>query len=121
MKPGRLPLRAPPRPVCQLCDYILQQPVSRRTFLAAAALKPPSVRRQAAPTQPALPRISARRIQTSWRNVDKADFEDAAVSPQSTSDSIAAVKTRLAEVEAQIRAILDSNRVESEQTICEVL
>lgn len=121
MKPGSLPLRVPSRPVCQLCDYILQQPVSRRAFLAASTLKTPSVRRQTARTQPTLPRISARHIQTSWRDVEKADFPEVAVSPQATSDSIAAVKTRLVEVEAQIKAVVDSNRVESEQTICDIL
>ncbi|KAJ4986670.1 hypothetical protein SVAN01_07856 [Stagonosporopsis vannaccii] len=120
MTPGSLPLRVPSRPVCQLCDYILQQRVSRRAFLTAATLKT-SAPRQTARTQPALPRLSARRIQTSWRNVDKADFANAAASPQLTSDSIAAVKTRLAEVEAQIKALFDSDRVESEQTVCDIL
>lgn len=121
MRPGSLPLRVPSRPVCQFCDYILQQPGSRRAFLAASTLKGPSVRRQTARTQPSLPRISARRIQTSWRNVERADFAEDAVSPQSTSESIAAVKARLADVEAQIKAIFDSHRVESENTIYEIL
>lgn len=121
MKPGSLPLRVPSRPVCQLCDYILQQPVSRRAFLAASTLKTSSVRRQTARTQPALPRIPARRIQTNWRNVDQTDFPGAPVSPQSTSESIAAVKARLAEVEAQIKAILGSNKIEGEKAIYAVL
>jgi hypothetical protein len=121
MKPGSLPLRVPSRPVCQLCDYILQQPVSRRAFLAASTLKTPSTRRQNARTPAAIPRIYARRIQTSWRNVDQSDFAEAAVSPQTTSDSIVAVKERLAAVEAQIRHVFDSNKVESEATICEIL
>lgn len=122
MKRGSLPLRVPSRPVCQLCDYILQQPVSRRAFLTASALKTPAARRQTARTQAAIPRISARRIQTNWRNVEPADFQDAAaVSPQAASDSIVAVKTRLAEVEKQIKHIFDSNKVESEATIYGVL
>lgn len=121
MKPGSLPLRVPSRPVCQLCDYILQQPVSRRAFLTASTLKRSSVRRQTAPTQPTLPRTTARRIQTNWRNFEKTEFAENSVSPQSTSESIAAVKTRLAQVEAQIKTIFDSNTVESEQTICDIL
>ncbi|KAF2632125.1 hypothetical protein BU25DRAFT_406648 [Macroventuria anomochaeta] len=121
MKPGALPLRVQSRPVCQLCEYILLQPVSRRAFLTAPTLKTASIRRQTARTQAAIPRIPARRIQTSWRNVDQADFPEAAVSPQSTSDSIAAVKTRLAEVEAQIKHIFDSNKVEGENTIYRIL
>ncbi|KAH6614952.1 hypothetical protein C7974DRAFT_402967 [Boeremia exigua] len=121
MKPGRLPLRVPSRPVCQLCDYIRQQPVSRRAFLAASTLKTPAAPRRTVRTPPALPRISARHIQTNWRNVDQADFAEAPVSPQSMSDSIAAVKTQLAQVEAQIRAIFDSHRVESENTIYGIL
>ncbi len=122
MKPGRLPLRAQSRPVCQLCDYILQQPVSRRTFLTASALKTPSVRRQTARPPNGLPGILARRIQTNWRNVEQADFAAAEeVGPQSTSDQIAAVKTRLAEVEAQIKAIFESQKVESQATIHDVL
>ncbi|KAL1604528.1 hypothetical protein SLS59_003723 [Nothophoma quercina] len=125
MQPARLPLRVPSRPVCQLCDYILQQPVSRRTFLTTSTLKTPSIRRQNARTQAAIPRIPTRRIQTTWRNVEKADFPEdfpeAVASPLSTSDSIADVKTRLAEVEAQIRDIFDSNKVETEKTIYEIL
>jgi hypothetical protein len=120
MKPGSLPLRVQSRPVCQLCDYVLQQPVSRRAFLTASTLKTPSIRRQTARTQAAIPRISARRIQTTWRNVDKSDFPED-YSPQATSNSIAAVKTKLAEVEAQVKAILNSNKVESEKTIYAVL
>lgn len=120
MKPGSLPLRPQSRPLCQLCDYILQQPVSRRAFLTASTLKTPSIRRQTARTQAAVPRITARHIQTNWRNVDQADFPDE-VSPQATSDSIAAVKGKLAEVEAQIKAIFDSNKVESERTIYAIL
>ncbi|KAF1364950.1 hypothetical protein EJ07DRAFT_161922 [Lizonia empirigonia] len=121
MKPGALPLRVQSRPVCQLCDYILQQPVSRRSFLAASTLKIPSIRRQTARTHAAIARIPARRIQTNWRNVEHADFLEAAVSPQSTSESIAAVKTRLAGVEAQIKGIFESNKIEPERTIYAVL
>ncbi|KAJ4352739.1 hypothetical protein N0V95_004012 [Ascochyta clinopodiicola] len=121
MKPGSLPLRVPSRPVCQLCDYIRQQPLSRRTFLAASTLKTPSLRRQAARSQAATPRISARHIQTNWRNVEQADFPETAASPHSTSDSVAAVKTRLAEVEAQIKAIFESNKGKPEKSIYAVL
>lgn len=121
MKTGSLPLRAPSRPVCQLCDFLLPQPVSRRAFLTASTIKTPSLRRQTARTPAALPRIPARRIQTSWRNVDQSDFPEDVVSPQATSDSVAAVKARLEEVETQIRLMIDSNRVEPEQTIYEIL
>ncbi|KAF2996657.1 hypothetical protein E8E13_003702 [Curvularia kusanoi] len=125
MKPGSMPMRVPARPVCQLCDFLLPQSVSRRAFLTTSTLKTPSLRRQTArTTHAATPRIPARRIQTSWRNVERADFPESAStagSPQATSDSVAAVKERLAEVEAQIRALIDSNRAESEKTIYEIL
>ncbi len=122
MKPGSLPLRVPSRPVCQFSNYIRQQPLSRRTFLTASALKTPTAPRQTTRTPPARPWISTRHVQTSWRDVDQEDFPpETAVSPQSTSDSVATVKTQLTHVEAQIKAIFDSNSVESEKTIFEVL
>ena len=120
MKPGRVPMRVPSRPVCQLCDFLVPQSVSRRAFITASTIKTPSLRRQTARTQAAIPRIPARRIQTNWRNVDKDDFPEdapAPASPQATSESVAAVKKRLAELEAQIRILIDSNKVESEKTI----
>ena len=113
-------MRVPSRPVCQLCDFLVPQSVSRRAFITASTIKNPSLRRQTARTQAAIPRIPARRIQTNWRNVDKDDFPEdapAPASPQATSESVAAVKKRLAEMEAQIRILIDSNKVESEKTI----
>ncbi|KAF2131502.1 hypothetical protein P153DRAFT_365080 [Dothidotthia symphoricarpi CBS 119687] len=119
MKPTCLPLRARSRPVCQLCDFILQQPAPRRSFLSASALKAlspspsPSTRRQSTRNHGALPRIPVRPITTTAvRRAQGAEVaEDGGLQ---LSDRIAAIKTKLAEVERHIKAIYDSPRVEPE-------
>jgi len=119
MKPGALPMRLPSRPVCQLCDFILQQPVNRRAFVSASSLKAPSIRRQAARSHAALPRTILRAFTTTARQLQA--LESVYNGSLSLSDRIAGLKAKLAEVEAQIRAIYDSPKVEGEPAILRVL
>ncbi|KAF2856030.1 hypothetical protein T440DRAFT_463366 [Plenodomus tracheiphilus IPT5] len=116
MKPGRLPLRAQSRPVCQLCDYILQQPAGRRMFLSASSFKAPSIRRTPARLAP---RIPVRSITTTTRKGQEVGSESNG--DLQTSERIASVKTKLAEVESRIREIHNSPRVQSEAVIMGVL
>jgi hypothetical protein len=115
MKPGSLPMRVRPRPVCQLCDYILQQPVSRRAFLATSSLKTPSIRRQTARTPAATPRTPTRTLTT--RAQDATVLEGRDDGGLQTSERIAALKTELAYVESRIREIYDSPKVETEAVV----
>ncbi|KAI4686619.1 uncharacterized protein J4E84_005900 [Alternaria hordeiaustralica] len=117
MKPGNLPMRAQSRPVCQLCDYILQKPASRRAFLSASSLRTPSIRRQNARTTTLTPRISVRSIATTPRTAAAIDTRDDG--SLHTSDRIAALKSHLAQVEARIQEIFNSPKVEKEHVIME--
>ncbi|KAH6861108.1 hypothetical protein BKA58DRAFT_392869 [Alternaria rosae] len=117
MKPGNLPMRAQSRPICQLCDYILQQPASRRAFLSTSSLRTPSIRRQNARTTTLAPRISVRSIATTPRTAAAIDTRDDG--GLHTSDRIAALKSQLAQVEARIQEIFNSPKVEKEHIIME--
>ncbi|KAI4912453.1 hypothetical protein J4E90_005857 [Alternaria incomplexa] len=117
MKPGNLPMRVQSRPVCQLCDYILQKPASRRAFLSASSLRTPSIRRQNARTTTLTPRISVRGIATTSRTAAAIDTRDDG--GLHTSDRIAALKSHLAQVEARIQEIFNSPKVEKEHVIME--
>ncbi|KAI8936474.1 hypothetical protein NX059_006879 [Plenodomus lindquistii] len=119
MKPGRLPLRAPSRPVCQLCDYILQQPASRRTFLSASRLPAPSIRSVRRTPARLIPRIPARRITTTASKAQETGSEEHG--DLQTSDRIASVKKTLADVESRIQDIYKSPRVQQEGVIMGVL
>ncbi|KAI4667594.1 uncharacterized protein J4E88_010258 [Alternaria novae-zelandiae] len=117
MKPGNLPMRAQSRPVCQLCDYILQKPASRRAFLSASSLRTPSIRRQNARTTTLTPRIPVRGIATTPRTAAAIDTRDDG--GLHTSDRIAALKSHLAQVEARIQETFNSPKVEKEHVIME--
>ncbi|KAI4606778.1 hypothetical protein J4E83_009924 [Alternaria metachromatica] len=117
MKPGNLPMRTQSRPVCQLCDYILQKPASRRAFLSASSLRTPSIRRQNARTTTLTPRILVRSIATTPRTATAIDTRDDG--GLHTSDRIAALKSHLAQVEARIQEIFNSPKVEKEHVIME--
>ncbi|KAF1941805.1 hypothetical protein EJ02DRAFT_454794 [Clathrospora elynae] len=119
MKPGRLPLRAQSRPVCQLCDYIRQQLGSRRVFLSTSTLQAPLIRRQTARPQPLAPQILLRNITTTTRKSAVAEARDDG--GVQTSDRIVALKTKLAGVEARIREIYHSPKVETEAVILAAL
>lgn len=119
MKPGSLPLRAQSRPVCQLCDYVLQQPASRRAFLSTPSLKASSTRRQPAKFHGVVPRIPTRSIATTARKGQELGIRDEG--SLQTSERIAVLKTQLTEVEARIRAICNSPKVETEAVILEAL
>ncbi|CBX92536.1 hypothetical protein LEMA_P052420.1 [Plenodomus lingam JN3] len=125
MKPGRLPLRAQPRPrpVCQLCDYILQQPASRRPFLAASSIKapgtPPSYMIRRTPAR-LIPRIvPARSITTTVRKGQ--ELEDESNGHLQMSDRIAMVRAKLESVESQIREIYRIPKVPTEAVILGIL
>jgi hypothetical protein len=119
MKPGSLSMRLRSRPVCQLCDYILQQPGTRRAFVSASTLKAPAIRRQPAQSQVGIPRNIFRSITTTARQLQ--ELEDVEGGSLSLSDRIAGLKEQLAQVEAQIKAIYESPRIEAEATIVQVL
>jgi hypothetical protein len=117
MKPGSLPMRVRSRPTCQLCDYILQQPGSRRAFLSTSSLKSPSIRRQNARTTTLTPRPYLRTIATTSSKAAAVDTSDDG--GVQTSDRIAALKSHLAKVEARIQEIYNSPKVEKEDVILE--
>lgn len=113
MKPGPLPLRAPSRPVCQLCDFLLQRPAPRRSFLAAApTFTRPALRRHAPKQQhAALPRIpvrSAATVRTTPAQPSRVENH------QQWAERVAVLKTKLADVERHIAWITASNKVEPE-------
>ncbi|KAF2866734.1 hypothetical protein BDV95DRAFT_583695 [Massariosphaeria phaeospora] len=118
MKPSLLPLRARSRPVCQLCDYILQQPAYRRAFPAASTLRAPSIRRQVARPHGALPRISTRTIATAVRAQElEPETENKSQSP----DRITTLNAKLAKAEEEINWIYSSPKVEPEAATIKVL
>ncbi|KAK7193910.1 hypothetical protein DPSP01_010130 [Paraphaeosphaeria sporulosa] len=112
MKPGSLPIRAPSRPLCQLCDFILQQPASRRSFLAAAATsKAPALRRQTAQQHAVLPTTPVRSAATVRTSPAQAS---GAENHQQWAERVAVLKTKLADVERHIAWIKSSPKVEPE-------
>ncbi|KAL1599637.1 hypothetical protein SLS60_007440 [Paraconiothyrium brasiliense] len=112
MKPGSLPLRAPSRPVCQLCDYILQQPASRRSFLAATSIyRSPALRRQTVKQHAILSRVPVRSAATARRLQGQASGIEI---HQQWAERVVVLKTKLAEVERHIAWIKSSNKVEPE-------
>lgn len=119
MKPGSLPLRAQSRPVCQLCDYILQRPAPRRSFLhAASTFRAPPTRRQPANQHVILSRISTRGAATVRRSQEQtAGIEN----EQRWGEQVAVLKTNLAEVERHIAWIKSSKKVEPETATLEAL
>ncbi|CAN9152047.1 unnamed protein product [Alternaria alternata] len=119
MKPGSMPVRAQSRSVCQLCNYILQQPGSRRTFLSTS-FRAPSIRRQTASTPNAYRNTSAarpRNITTTSRKAAVVDTSDDGV--RQYSERIVSLKSKLAQVEARIQEIYNSPKVEQEAVIME--
>ncbi|EMD88317.1 hypothetical protein COCC4DRAFT_57199 [Bipolaris maydis ATCC 48331] len=120
MNPGKLPMRPQSRPVCQLCDYILRQPGSRRAFRFTSAVKAPATRRQTAPSSSLVNRAHVRSITTTARKAapaaERADDES-----YQTSERIATLRANLAAVEARIKEIYDSPKVEPETKVLEAL
>lgn len=119
MKPGSLPVRLRARPICQLCDYISQQPTSRRAFVTASTLKAPSVRRQPTKSHVALPQSLVRCITTTARQL--RELENEREDGASVSDRIAALKGKLADVEAKFKSIYDMPTIQTEAALVEVL
>lgn len=114
MKTLNLPVRVRPRSVCQLCDYSLQQPGSRRAFLSASSLKAPSLSRQKI-----VPRVPARNIATTVRK-PQAQSNSENVDLQ-LSERIVALKAELADLESRIQAFYKSDRVEKEAVTMQLL
>ncbi|KAH5336979.1 hypothetical protein HBI32_162850 [Parastagonospora nodorum] len=119
MKPAGLPMRLRARPVCQLCDFIIQKPTSRRAFASASALKAPAVRTLPARNNVAGPRNITRSITTTARQLQEVGDGD--VGSLALSDRIAVLKGKLAVVEIQIHTIYDSPTVPGEQALLDVL
>ncbi|CAO2650626.1 Nn.00g019180.m01.CDS01 [Neocucurbitaria sp. VM-36] len=119
MKPASLPMRVRPRPVCQLCDYIRQQPARRRAFVAASTLKATSTRRQPARTHDIAPRIPTRSIATTPRNARELESRDE--EGLQTWERVAVLREELAMVEDRIQAIYDSPKVEEEAVVLQAL
>jgi hypothetical protein len=119
MKPGNLSMRLRSRPVCQLCDYIAQQPVTRRAFVSVACLKAPSIRRQPPRSHVAIPQSLLRTITTTARQLK--ELEEITDESLSLSDRIGALKGKLAEAEAHIKAIYNSPKIEPEGAMLQVL
>ncbi|KAF1841022.1 uncharacterized protein K460DRAFT_371016 [Cucurbitaria berberidis CBS 394.84] len=119
MKPGSLPMRVRTRPVCQLCDYILQQPTYRRAFVSASTLQAPSIPRQPARAHGVTPRVPSRSFTTTARKSRESDSRgDGGLQ---TSERVAALREELVVVEGRIRAIYDSPKVETEAVVLEAL
>ncbi|KAF1915279.1 hypothetical protein BDU57DRAFT_518172 [Ampelomyces quisqualis] len=127
MKPASLPARLRPRPVCQWCGHTSQQPLSRRVFVSASPFKAPSTRRQPVRSRVAAPRPLIRSINTTAQALDDLDQPEngnehaADGDSASVSHRILALKALLADVEAQIKAIYNSPKVEPEGAILRVL
>jgi hypothetical protein len=119
MKPGNLPSRLRARPVCQLCDFISHNPTTRRAFVSASTLKAPTIRRQPARSHVAVPRSLLRTFTTTTRQLQ--ELEDGHEENLSPSDRIAALKEKLAWAEERLQAIYDSERVQSEAVLLQVL
>lgn len=112
-------MRAQSRPVCQLCDYILRQPGSRRAFRLSSTVKVPATRRQTAPASALVAQLPVRRITTTAPKA--AAIENGNDESLQTSERIAALKANLSAVEARIQEIYDSPRVEPEEKVVEAL
>ncbi|KAF2108505.1 hypothetical protein BDV96DRAFT_587309 [Lophiotrema nucula] len=116
MKPGALPIRPRSRQVCQLCDYILQQPAYRRSFTAASTLKAPAIRRQPPRQNGVLAAVSTRTIATTR----KAQRQEPAVVDTAHPEFDKVIDT-LRRVEERIQHITTSNKVEPETATLQVL
>ncbi|KAF2657557.1 hypothetical protein K491DRAFT_654690 [Lophiostoma macrostomum CBS 122681] len=117
MKRG-LPIRAQSRPICQLCDYILQQPTCRRSFLSTSAIKTARVQRQPARQHGGLPTIRSRPFASSARALE---LEPEIEHPEDTAERTKSLNLRLKELEKHMRSIYDSPKVEPEEAALEAL
>lgn len=114
MKPASLPLRAPSRPACQLCGFILQRPASRRAFLAAASpFTRPALRRPPAKPRASIHTTPVRTAATASPSPSPAQASRAEPHQQ-WAQRVALLKTQLADVERHVASIAASNRVEPE-------
>jgi hypothetical protein len=121
MKSALRPIRAQSRPICQLCEHILQQPTYRRSFITAPALKTPSlasIRRQPTRRHGAFPQAPTRAFASAARRPEQElEFE----TPEETKDNAVSMQQRVKETERAIQAIYASSKVESEEVILDIL
>jgi hypothetical protein len=110
MKPSSFSMHLRSRPVCQLCDFIRQQPARRIAFASTTTLKAPQIRPR---------RCFARAFTTTAKQLQELNGAQAGDAP--LSDRIAALKEKLAQAEARIRAVFDSTKVEEEAEMLRVL
>ncbi|KAF2018960.1 hypothetical protein BU24DRAFT_364327 [Aaosphaeria arxii CBS 175.79] len=118
MKSNIRPMRAPSRPICQLCDYISRQPGYRRSLIATAAIKARSIQRpQSTKQNVAFPTAPRRQF---WTGHKLQEQELEIEHPRRTAENSVSLNARLQKVEEQIAYIKDSPKVEGEEVILEV-
>lgn len=121
MKPAIRPIRAQSRPICHFCDYTLQQPAHRRSFLTASTLKAPSLRRQPAKQDGVLFAAPTRRFASATKARRVQQLEPEIEHPGETANNSISLNKRLEQVEKRIEAITTSPRVEPEEATLDVL
>lgn len=116
MKSAIRPLRAPSRPVCQICDHILSQPAARRSILTSSTLKTPSLRRQ--PARQNAPFTAAPTLQFLTRR-SREPVEPEIERPG--SEVTVPIDEQLRQTEAHIAEICNSPKVLPEEATLRVI
>ena len=109
MKPTMLATRPRPRPVCQLCEYILLQPGHPRRFFAASALLSATPRRPRASNTAFVKTVATRPASASTKPVNST--RTSRPSAQNTSRA----STELERAKKLVNAILNSELIPSEE------
>ncbi|OCL13125.1 hypothetical protein AOQ84DRAFT_436536, partial [Glonium stellatum] len=109
MKPTTLAMRPQPRPLCQLCEYMLRQPGHPRRFFAASTLLPATSRR---------PRASktafAKTVATQAASASTKPINSTRTSHKSTQNGSQA-SIELDRAKKLVKAILNSSTIPSEE------
>ncbi|KAF2735250.1 hypothetical protein EJ04DRAFT_492110 [Polyplosphaeria fusca] len=117
MKPGRLPLRAQSRPLCQLCEFVSRQSAQRRSFLAASTVQAPSIRRVA--RHHGVAPLTQTRTLTTMKTTKKAPQKQEEA--ESARQNLDQVLLTLQQAEERIQEIVNSGKVEDETPTLQVL
>ncbi|OCK80662.1 hypothetical protein K432DRAFT_297195 [Lepidopterella palustris CBS 459.81] len=116
MKPTNLSLRRQSKPVCQLCDYILRQPVQRRRFLTSSTLYKTSTPRQPQPPHGLYPRLVARKSTSA-----NPETFNSTISGHSSTQHASEVSIELEKASNLVQAILKSTAIPTEETTLSAL
>ncbi|KAF2200043.1 hypothetical protein GQ43DRAFT_90549 [Delitschia confertaspora ATCC 74209] len=119
MRPGTLPFRASSRPICQLCDHILQQPSYQRRLLATKSLQT-SVRVRVSRAPCVYPAIATRTISSTPNKKEKGSKIKSHVDQDIRQKTIRCHE-QLQDAESQIQTIISSPTVPTEDTVLKVL